>query len=195
VIEPTSRHEPSFGYEQPQQQRNDPPAAPPKGSSAGMNIWSTVRFAILCAVLFFSLRAVAPTYAIEGESMSPTFHDGGRVILNGAYRLASPDRGDIIVFDPPYDSTNPYIKRVVALAGERVSIHDGQVYVNDIALIEDYVDGAQTTCVRAPHCDLTVPDGHVYVLGDNRNNSSDSRVFGPVSTGNIRGEVLVTIWK
>lgn len=192
MIDPTPRGEQPYGY--PQQAPLQPQVAPNK-KSGGMNIWSTVRFAILCAVIFFGLRAVAPTYAIEGESMSPTFHDGGRVILNGAYRLGSPDRGDVVVFDPPYSSTNPYIKRVVALAGERVSIHDGQVYVNDVALIEDYVDGAETTCMRAPHCDLTVPVGHVYVLGDNRNNSSDSRYFGPVATGDIVGEVLITIWK
>jgi signal peptidase I len=160
-----------------------------------MNFWATVRFAILCAVIFFGLRAVAPTYAIEGESMSPTFHDGGRVILNGAYRFQTPHRGDIVVFDPPYASSNPYIKRVIALPGERLSIHDGRVYINDVPLDERYLEGVETTCQRAPHCDLVIPDDYVYVLGDNRNNSSDSRYFGPIPTGNIVGEVLITIWK
>lgn len=191
MIDPAPGTTPSLGTQQPQSAGTPPVVSPRRG----VNIWSTVRFAILCAVLFFGLRTFAPTYAIEGESMSPTFHDGGRVILNGAYRLQSPERGDIIVFAPPYASPNPYIKRVIALPGERVSIHDGQVFVNDVALAEDYIDGATTICLRAPHCDLTVPEGYVFVLGDNRNNSSDSRYFGPISTGNIVGAVLITIWK
>lgn len=161
----------------------------------GSGFWSTVRFGIVCVMLFVGLRSVAPTYAIEGESMSPTFHDGGRVILNGAYRFMSPHHGDIIVFHPPYNSDKPYIKRVVALGGDHVTIHDGVVAVNGVDLDEGYVDGARTSCHYGAHCDLTVPEGYVYVLGDNRQNSSDSRVFGPVPESSIIGEVMVTIWK
>src|SRR5690349_8166107 len=70
----------------------------------------TIRFILLCLAIWLGLRMVAPSYAIEGESMSPTFHDGGRVILNGAYRFQSTGYGDIVVFNPPYDSDKPYIK-------------------------------------------------------------------------------------
>lgn len=157
--------------------------------------WSpTIRFALLCLAIWLGLRVVAPSYAIEGESMSPTFHDGGRVILNGAYRFQSAHFGDVVVFNPPYASDKPYIKRVIGLPGDTIDIRDGVVYRNGEALDEGYINGASTTCFHVPHCTLTVPEGMVYVLGDNRPNSSDSRVFGPVSKDAILGEVLFSFW-
>jgi signal peptidase I len=155
---------------------------------------STLRFVLLCLAIWFGIRTVAPSYAIEGESMAPTFHDGGRVILNGAYRFVGPHHGDVVVFHPPYSSDKPYIKRVIALAGEEVDIHDGAVYIDGERLDEPYLDGAVTTCGSMPHCRLVVPDGMVYVLGDNRPHSSDSRVFGPIDEDEIVGEVLFTFW-
>ncbi|HMM41796.1 MAG TPA: signal peptidase I [Thermomicrobiales bacterium] len=154
----------------------------------------TIRFMLLCAALFFGIRTVAPTYAIEGESMSPTFHNGNRVILNGAYRFKSPHRGDVVVFDPPVQSTEPYIKRVIGLAGDHVLIENGEVTINGAPLDEPYLHGVSTTCFHTAFCDVVVPDGAVYVLGDNRPNSSDSRVFGPVDEDAIIGDVLVSIW-
>jgi signal peptidase I len=154
----------------------------------------TIRFILLCLALWLGLRVVAPSYAIEGESMTPTFHDGGRVILNGTYRFQSADYGDVVVFHPPYQSDKPYIKRVIGLGGDTIDIHDGAVYRNGIMLEEPYLKGAETTCFHAPHCSLTVPDGMIYVLGDNRPNSSDSRVFGPVDKDEVLGEVLFSFW-
>lgn len=154
----------------------------------------TIRFALLCIALWLGLRVAAPSYAIEGESMTPTFHDGGRVILNGAYRFQSASYGDVVVFHPPYPSDKPYIKRVIGLAGDTIDIHDGAVYRNGVQLDEPYLEGVQTTCHLAPHCALTISDGMVYVLGDNRSNSSDSRVFGPVAKDDILGEVLFSFW-
>jgi signal peptidase I len=154
----------------------------------------TIRFLLLCVAFWFGLRAVAPSYAIEGESMSPTFHDGGRVILNGAYRFQSAHYGDVVVFDPPHLSDKPYIKRVIGLPGDAIDIHDGAVYRNGARLNEPYLEGAPTTCNHQPHCSLVVPEGMVYVLGDNRPNSSDSRVFGPVDKDAVLGEVLFSFW-
>ncbi|HYI14056.1 MAG TPA: signal peptidase I [Thermomicrobiales bacterium] len=154
----------------------------------------TIRFILLCLALWLGLRVAAPSYAIEGESMSPTLHDGGRVILNGAYRFQSAGYGDVVVFNPPYDSDKPYIKRIVGLAGDTIDIHDGGVYRNGDLLDEPYLDGTETTCFHVPHCSLTIPEGMIYVLGDNRPNSSDSRVFGPVEKDAVLGEVLFSFW-
>lgn len=154
----------------------------------------TIRFILLCFALWLGLRVVAPSYAIEGESMWPSFHDGGRVILNGAYRFQSAHYGDVVVFNPPFESDKPYIKRVIGMAGDTIDIHDGAVYRNGVRLDEPYIHGAETTCYHEPHCALTVPDGMLYVLGDNRPNSSDSRVFGPVPRHNVLGEVLFSFW-
>lgn len=153
---------------------------------------SHVRFIIVCLAIFFGTRTVAPTVAIEGESMSPTLHTGERVILNGVYRLRSPHRGDIVVFHPPYESDTPYIKRVIGLPGEQVEIHDGTVFVDGQPLDEPYLHGVTTSC-RA-HCSITVPAGAVFVMGDNRPNSSDSRDFGPIRTGEIIGEAVFSVW-
>ena len=154
----------------------------------------TIRFLLLCAALFFGIRTVAPTYAIEGESMSPTYHNGNRVILNGVYQFQSPHRGDVIVFNPPVQSTEPYIKRVIGLPGDHVLIENGEVTINGEPLGESYLHGVSTTCYHTAFCDLVVPPGTVFVLGDNRPNSSDSRVFGPVDEKAIIGNVLVSIW-
>jgi signal peptidase I len=154
----------------------------------------TIRFVVLCAALFFGIRTVAPTYAIEGESMAPTFHNGGRVILNGTYRFRAPHRGDIVVFHPPVPSQEPYIKRVIGLPGDHVSIRNGLVFINDQALNEGYLNGDPTSCYHPTFCELTVPQDAVFVLGDNRANSSDSRMFGVVPIDNIIGDVVVTIW-
>jgi len=167
----------------------------PVGPVSRVRSWlPTIRFMLLCAALFFGIRTVAPTYAIEGESMAPTFHNGNRVILNGAYRFQSPHRGDVVVFDPPVQSTEPYIKRVVGLPGDHIVIENGEVTINGAALHESYLHGVSTTCFHTAFCDVVVPEGAVYVLGDNRPNSSDSRVFGPVDEDAIIGSVLVSIW-
>lgn len=126
--------------------------------------------------------------------MLPSFHDGGRVILNGAHRFQSAHYGDVVVFTPPVQSDKPYIKRVIGLPGDTIDIRDGAVYRDGVRLDEPYIDGAETACFHAPNCSLTIPEGMIYVLGDNRPNSSDSRVFGPVPRDNILGEVLFSFW-
>jgi signal peptidase I len=151
-----------------------------------------IRFLIVCVAVFLAARTVVPTVAIEGESMSPTLHTGGRVVLNGIYRFTSPHRGDIVVFHPPVPAGSPYIKRVIALPGETIEIRDGAVYIDGELLLENYLHGAGTLC-RA-HCALTVPDDAVFVMGDNRANSSDSRDFGPVAIDSIIGEALFSLW-
>jgi signal peptidase I len=103
------------------------------------------------------------------------------------FDFGPPARGDIVVFDPPVDADEPYIKRVIGLPGEEVRIEGGDVYVNGERLAEPYLmdpdtgEGMRTSCDRRQVCRVTLDEGQVFVLGDNRSGSSDSREFGPVA--------------
>ncbi|HEV2529453.1 MAG TPA: signal peptidase I [Thermomicrobiales bacterium] len=112
------------------------------------------------------------------------------------------ERGDIVVLEPPVDADEPFIKRIVGLPGDTVSFSDGYVILNGERLDESYIPEAITTCdpdnalVDQPTCDITVPDGYVYVLGDNRTprGSEDSRMFGLVPQENLHGEAFLINW-
>ncbi len=112
------------------------------------------------------------------------------------------DRGDIVVLDPPVEEDDPFIKRIVGLPGDTVSFADGYVILNGERLEESYIPDPITACdpdnalVNEPTCDVTVPDGYVYVLGDNRTprGSEDSRMFGLVPIGNLHGEAFLINW-
>jgi signal peptidase I len=132
-------------------------------------------------------------FAIPSPSMEPTLVEGDRVLVNRlVYHFRSPESGDIIVFDPPNtDSSDPFIKRVVAVGGDTVAVHDGQLYVNGAAKDEDFI---KEHPIMGTYPETTVPEGHVWAMGDNRNNSGDSRVFGPVSEEEILGEAFAIYW-
>ena len=140
---------------------------------------------------------VVTTYVVDGESMLPTLDggvtgdtsDGDTLILN---KLGTPDRGDIVVFyydwnalGDPFFSPHHLVKRVIGLPGDTVEIRDGALYLNGVLQDEDYIkehmDG------RYDGLSVTVPEGHFFVMGDNRNNSTDSRAIGCVPADNIVG--------
>jgi signal peptidase I len=131
------------------------------------------------------------TSPVSGLSMEPHINSGEYVLINTlAYRFAPPARGDIIVFKHTTDAPEVYIKRVIGIPGDRVRIDDGIVYVNGVKLDEPYVRyGDQRTFPE-----VTVPPDSVYVLGDNRGHSDDSRFFGPVADSDVRGRALAGIW-
>lgn len=135
-------------------------------------------------------------FPIDGEAMAPTLHDGNIAIVDrDAYQQQSIGRGDIVVLDPPVVSDMLYIKRVIGLPNEKIEIRDYGVYVNDQLLDEPYLD-QKTDCfsrqdIMQNYCGPWVlGDDEVFVLGDNRQNSSDSRVFGAVKIDRIKGKVL-----
>ncbi len=146
---------------------------------------------ILTLVIFLLIRFAVQNFRIEGFSMEPNFHDGQFLIVNKLiYALHPPERGDVIVFIPPNNTTRDFIKRVIGLPGDRIEIMDGRVYVNGAPLDEPYPlnPGSYTS---AP---VTVPAGEYFVLGDNRNNSSDSHSWGTVDGKSIIGKAWVSYW-
>ena len=134
---------------------------------------------------------LAQATRVEGQSMDPSLHDSQRLIIEKiSYRFGSPQRGDIIVLRRPQRSVDPLIKRVVGLPGETVAIHDAMVYIDGDPLTEPYLD-QPTWGSMAP---VVVPEGHVFVMGDNRRSSNDSRAFGVVSLDDIVGRAWLRYW-
>lgn len=159
--------------------------------------------AILLALVvkLFLLQA----FYIPSLSMYPTLHEGDRVLVNKlSYHLHDVNRGDVIVFERPPSETSSnipdLIKRVIGLPGESVTFVDGSVYINGKRLDESYLpDGTVTSSANAPNkCTVDapciVPDGQVWVMGDNRGDSKDSRYFGPIEQSSIVGRAFVTVW-
>lgn len=201
-----------------------PVAAPrPSGGTTGRAAREILETLLLAVVIFVGVRLVVLNFRVDGLSMAPNLHNREMLLvnrnayfhfdLNGVldalpgverdderilYPFDPPERGDIVVFDPPVvgGSDKPYIKRVIALPGETVEVRaDGHVYVDDQRLDEPYLVGDVTRCTTDRACGpVLVPEGHVYVLGDNRGNSADSRVFGPVAVDAIIGKAWVTYW-
>lgn len=158
-------------------------------------IWAWIRDVletlILAALIFVLVNTLTGRYEVQSISMEPTLHEGQYLIVSKvAYWLREPRRGDIVVLDPPdHRSTIPYIKRIVGLPGERVEVRGGRVWVDGVALNEPYVSGP------ALYDDDVVlgPDDYL-VLGDNRNNSSDSHVWGALPGDNILGKTIFRYW-
>jgi signal peptidase I len=131
---------------------------------------------VLSVVLFVSINLISARIRVDGASMEPTLVSGEYVIVNRlSYRLGSPRQGDIIVFHYPRNPKEEYIKRIIGLPGDQVEVKNGSVYVNGQLLNETYLSG-RTNYLGT----WTVPDGQLFVLGDNRNNSSDSHDWGTV---------------
>ena len=153
-----------------------------------------IKFFIIIFVLLFLMVYVVSITQVVGDSMSPTLDNQEVLILNKAkYRFTDVKRGDIIAFT--YEDTKYLIKRVIGLPGDHVSIIDNKVYINGRYYVEDYLKDVDT-----PDFDLQdlgyneVPEGMYFVLGDNRDNSLDSRKIGLVSKEDIIGEVALRIW-
>jgi signal peptidase I len=163
--------------------------APPSG--ARRILLEIIETIVLALVLFMAINFLTARIRVDGSSMEPNFHDGDYVIVNRmAYRLGDIQRGDVIVFPYPLHEEDDYIKRVIGLPGDHVAVYGGVVYVNAEALSEPYI-------MEKPDTDLAeviVPDGYVYVMGDNRNASSDSRSWGPLKIEKIIGKAVFRYW-
>ena len=155
-------------------------------------LWLTILVAF--ALVFGFVRPfVLEAFRIPSESMVPTLEVGDRVFVNKfIYRFTEPERGDIVVFEDVEGGEDYLIKRVVAVAGDRVRVSNGRLKVDGEIQEETYIkpqfpDGS----IYGPE---KVPEGYVFVMGDNRGNSADSRVFGLLPIENIEGEAFVRFW-
>jgi signal peptidase I len=130
---------------------------------------------------------------VEGQSMEPTLANQDRLIVNKLiYRISEPRRGDIVMLYYPLNPDKSFVKRVIAEAGDEVHIVDGRVYVNDVPLKDDYVPAQFRS--HEDYGPIRVKEGYYFVMGDHRNNSSDSRHWGEVPKKYIIGKVQVRWW-
>jgi signal peptidase I len=192
--------------------------ARPAGRTASRAAREILETLLLALVIFLGVRLLVLNFRVDGSSMFPNLHNREMLLVNrNAYAtfdlnevlnllpgddrdgewnfspFAPPERGDIVVFDPPLASDKPYIKRVIGLPGETVEIRNGGVYIDGQELEEPYIRPGSTSCPG--ECEpVTVPEDHVFVLGDNRDNSSDSRMFGAIPVDDIVGKAWFTYW-
>ena len=156
------------------------------------NLWDIASTVLLALLITLAVNSfVARAWVVDGPSMQPNLYYGERVMIEKVtYRLFhGPKRGDIVVVNMP-DSVEPLIKRVVALAGETIEIRGGQVYIDGEPIEEPWVEYTATQ----DYPSTTVPPLHVFIIGDNRPNSRDSRAFGPVHVDQIDGRALFVYW-
>jgi len=145
---------------------------------------------LLALVLFFGINVVSSRVIVENISMKPTLQPGELLLINKlAYKLGSPRHGDIVVFHYQGNPNEDYIKRLIGLPGDVVHVSEGVVNINNFALYEPYIAAPPTY-----EGTWTVPDGKYFVLGDNRNNSSDSHQWGFVSMEDVVGEAIFIYW-
>ena len=153
-------------------------------------IIDTVETILLALVLFLVINTLSARVRVENVSMKPTLQPGEFLLVNRvAYKLGDPSIGDIVVFHAPGTSEMDYIKRIVGLPGDLVRINDGTVTVNDQPLYEPYIADPPNY-----NGEWVVPEGEYFVLGDNRNNSSDSHLWGFVPREDIVGKALLIYW-
>jgi len=158
------------------------------------NLWRDILEAVILAVILAAvirIWIVEPFY-IPSPSMEPTLYPRDRIIVNKLiYKFRPVERGDVIVFKYPLDTQRDFVKRVVALEGETVEIRNNYVYINGRRLDEPYLPRLSIPDFEP----VRVPSGHVFVMGDNRNNSDDSRVWGPLNLEEyLIGKTICIYW-
>ena len=153
------------------------------------DLLSTIVPAIIIALLIHVFLAQATR--VYGLSMEPNLHTNQRLVIEKlSYHLHSPNRGDVVVLHDPGGSPELLIKRIIGLPGERVTVADGRVYIDGAPLDEPYL----TQPTQGGGRSWLVPPLHVFVMGDNRSASRDSRIFGPVALEELIGRALFRYW-
>ena len=166
------------------------PATKKSGGALEYLVILLVSFAL---VFGFVRPFVMEAFWIPSGSMIPTLEIGDRVLVNKfIYRFTVPSRGDIIVFESVDNSNEDLIKRVVGLPGDKIAVRGGKLFVNGEPQREPYTNKKLPD--RSFYAKRKVPKNHVFVMGDNRGNSADSRVFGPLPEKNIEGEAFLRFW-
>lgn len=180
-----------FDFETPAEDSPDEPSMTPWYKPLLQLLRDVIEAGVMALILFVLLQATIQNTVVEGQSMEPNLVDGQRLLVNKlAYRFSEPARGDIVVIKSPRGTSEKLIKRVVGLPGETVELRNGRVYVNG-RLLEEYYHPYVGVHSYPP---ASVPPDHYFLLGDNRDHSGDSRVWGSVHKDLIIGRVLVSVW-
>lgn len=163
-----------------------------KGKRSGCSsvFIDTLETLILAAILFVSINLISARIRVDGDSMVPTLISGEYVVVNRlSYRLGSPERGDIIVFHFPRNPQEEYIKRIIGVPGDVIEVMNGTVNINGQPLDENYLNVKTNYTGK-----WEVPADQLFVLGDNRNNSSDSHDWGMVPMDYVVGKAIIVYW-
>jgi len=169
-----------------------------KPKVSGFRYWLDFTWEIL-KIVIISLAIIVPIryfliqpFFVKGASMEPNYLDGDYLIIDEiSYRFESPQRGEVIIFRYPLDPSQFFIKRVIGLPGESIKVQEGRVYINESVLDESkYLQGVET----AGNVEVKLSDDEYFVLGDNRNASSDSRKWGEVDKKLIIGRAWLRAW-
>jgi signal peptidase I len=167
----------------------------PEPAAEGSENWKRIildilETIVLAVVLYLGINAVSARVRVDGFSMNPTLQDGEYILVNKlAYKTGAPTRGDIVVFVFPLNPQEDLIKRVIGLPGEIINVQNGIVQVNGVPLDEPYIAAAP-----AYDGEWAVPEGQLFVLGDNRNDSRDSHQWGLLPVDNVIGKAVLIYW-
>lgn len=149
----------------------------------------------LTLLMFLIIRFAVQNFRVDGMSMEPTLHNGEFILVDkAAYLFHAPSRGDVIVFEYPRDPSVDYIKRIIAIPGDTISVVGEKVTVDGVTLNELYVNAADPGNPFPPIVNRKVGPNDYFVMGDNRGNSSDSRQWGFVPLSNIIGQASFVYW-
>ena len=166
-----------------------PAVEPPKTRSSRV-VLDAIETLLLALVLFLGINLITARIRVDGPSMQPTLYNGEYVLVNRlAYKWAKPRLGEVVVFRYPRNPSQEYVKRVIGVPGDEIYIANRQVFVNGQLLDEPYIADAPQDNGR-----WIVPENSLFVLGDNRNDSSDSRDWDFVPMENMIGKALVVYW-
>ncbi len=162
-----------------------------KNSQSGKSfVVEVIQTLVLAALLYFAIDAVFARVRVLNISMQPTLVEGNIIMVNKfAYKIGELQTGDVVIFHAPNNRSEDFIKRLIGKPGDLVEVMNGQVYVNSVPLVEPYI-------AAAPQYNGTweVPQDAIFVLGDNRNQSSDSHSWGFVPLSDVVGKALVVYW-
>ncbi len=160
-------------------------------------IFEWVKTIVIAVVIALVITKFVQPTLVKGHSMYPTLEPNNYLIINKIpYMMREPERGDIVVFKSELKTTNgkekDLIKRVIAVEGDKIEVRNGKIFINGKQMEEEYINGDFTS----GDLEITIPKHHVFVMGDNRQNSLDSRdsKVGPIDIDNIRGKVLVRLF-
>lgn len=169
------------------------------GSKLKGNLIELIEFVAIAAAILIVLRFfVAEPHKVSGKSMIPNFQDGDYIITNKlALKIGQPQRTEVVILENPRNQDQVFIKRIIGMPGERIKIANGQVYINGELLEEPYLPAGLRTpgeSFLSEGEEITIPDNHYFVIGDNRTGSSDSREWGTAPRELFIGTALLRYW-